>query len=127
MSTTTTDDKASPRPLPADCLAAIFDRDTSYLYLYAQGKYETPALTSFVELPWIGARKFEFQGLYLIGSEGGTPTEHQYAQKFPAGSTPHFPLKSVLIVVADGEGGKTKTIVVPVETVTLFQGEGPSA
>jgi hypothetical protein len=124
---TTRDDKTSTKPLPADYLVAIFDRETSFLYLYAQGKYATPTLTSFVELPWVGGFKFEFQGLYLGGSESGDATEHRYAQKIKLRLIPKEALKEVLVVVAAGPGEKEKVVPVPVEVVPLLQDDESNA
>ena len=118
---TVTDDNISTKILPADCLAAIFDWETGFLYLYAQGKYDTPTMTSFVELPWIGSLKFAFQGVYSGGSESRDPMEHRYAQKIKPRLVQKEPLKEVLVVVAAGPGEKDKVVPVPVETVPLLQ------
>jgi hypothetical protein len=112
---TTTDDKVLRRELlPADDLVAIYDIDTSTLYLYARGTYVTPTLTAFIREIWLGPLKYGFYGFYTASSDLADkpkPTEHQFAEKFPVRPPPD----EVIIVTKNSEpkGKVIKVVRVP--------------
>ena len=99
------DDKGKEVLLPADELAAIYDDDTKLLYLYASGKYPTPALTSFNRRLLLGGLKYAFEGSYTNGKESVTAEEQHFAEKFPINlNDDKFRPKTVTIVISGGPG-----------------------
>jgi hypothetical protein len=113
---TTTDDKELRRELlPADDLVAIYDDNTSTLYLYARGTYVTPTLTAFIRERWFGTPKYGFYGFYPASSDLADkpkPTEHQFAEKFYIKPRPD----EVIIVTKnwpEPEGKPIKVVPVP--------------
>jgi len=97
--TTAADDKETAVRLPADDLAAIYDIETHYLYLYARGTWATPSQIKFIPLftpPF--NQVYAFEGYY----DGPVvkPEEHQFAERFgPTILPPWF--KTIIILTAN--------------------------
>jgi hypothetical protein len=93
--TTVAEDKGTVTRLPADDLAAIYDIETHYLYLYARGTWATPSQIKFVPIltpPF--NQVYALEGYY----DGPIvkPEEHQFVERFgPINLPPWF--KTVII------------------------------
>lgn len=97
--TTAADDIGVAKRLPADDLAAIYDTETHYLYLYARGTWAPPSQIKFVPqfMPPFN-QVYALEGYYV--EKGGPvikPSEHQFAERFgPVNLPPWFKTLSIL-------------------------------
>lgn len=114
--TTATDDKGVNKRLPADDVAAIYDTETRYLYLYARGTWTPPSLIKFVPqfMPPFN-QVYALEGWYT--EKGGPviePSEHQFAERFGPMTLPPW-FKTVTILTANSPPQVTVDILhVPV-------------
>lgn len=99
---TAADDEGVAKRLATDDLAAIYDTETRYLYLYARGTWAPPSQIKFVPLfmpPF--NQVFALEGYY--DEKGGPvikPSEHQFVERFgPMNLPPWF--KGVTIITAN--------------------------
>jgi hypothetical protein len=91
--------------LPADTLAAIYDRESKTLYLYAKGKFSKQTLIYFKrDDRFVGGLKFFFEG-NEVSEQSNTEDEQQFAEKFDISlDDDHFHNTSLIVTVSGGHG-----------------------